>query len=624
MCGITGALAFTEKGKIFLERTQDAVNRLKKRGPDGDGIFRNENVALGHTRLSIIDITDAAAQPFTDHTGRYTIVFNGEIFNYKELRKDLEAKGIKFRSQSDTEVLLYLYIEEGPNCCRKLNGFFAFAVYDKDQEELFLARDRFGVKPLYWYADDDVLIFASEMKAMLAYGTDKTIDKTAVYTYLQMNYIHHHLSIFYWIQKVRPGERIFVNRERTEVHIDRYYTIPRGNITKAPKEKLEKQLYDLLDDSVQKRLIADVPLGGIDSSIITALASQHTRHLKTFSIGYKDEPMFDETHYARLVAKKHNTEHAVFELTNDDLFANLHEALDYIDEPFADSSALAVFILSKQTRKHVTVALSGDGADEMFGGYNKHMAEYRAQHPGFAEKLVKAGSFLWDLLPKSRNSSFGNKVRQLQKFSEGMWLSPQERYWRWASIASEKEAAELYSIEGKSKQNYYHRKEQLLENITGQGDFNEILYTDMQLVLTNDMLTKVDMMSMANSLEVRTPFLDYRVVDFAFSLPGEYKIDRNGRKKILKDAFRHLLPEELMTRGKQGFEVPLLKWFRTELRGTIENDLLNEKFIKEQGMFSADAVTQLKKKLYSNDPGDAVARVWALIVFQYWWKKYMM
>lgn len=631
MCGITGALAFTEEGRKFLDRTQDAISKLKQRGPDANGIYIHENIALGHTRLSVIDTTDAAAQPFTDASGRYTIVFNGEIFNYKELRKGLQDKGFRFRSESDTEVLLYLFISEGTACYPKLNGFFAFAIYDNEEEVLFLARDRFGVKPLLWYRDEDKFIFGSEMKSMLTYGLDKTIDKAALFTYLQLNYIHQHFSIFKGINKVKPGEHLIVRRKQKKVHLDNYYRIPKGHTVSTSKQELEKQLHDLLEDAVQRRLVADVPLGtflsgGIDSSIITALAARHTKHLKTFSIGFKDEPMFDETHYAQLVAKKHRTDHTVFELTNDDLFSNLHAMLDYIDEPFADSSALAVHILSMHTRKHVTVALSGDGADEIFGGYNKHMAEYRVQHQGLTEKLVKLGAPLWELLPKSRNSAAGNKARQLQKFSAGMQLSPKERYWQWASLATEQEAASIYpgATPSDADSSYLYWKEKALENITGSNDFNEILYTDMQLVLANDMLTKVDMMSMANSLEVRTPFLDYRVVDLVFSIPAQYKIDRQGRKKILKDAFAHLLPEELMARGKQGFEVPLLKWFRTELRDMIENEYLSKDFICEQGLFNAEAVESLRLKLYSKDPGDAVARVWALIVFQHWWKKYML
>lgn len=624
MCGITGGFAFTEAGRRFAERTQIAVTALQLRGPDSNGIYRHENIVLGHTRLCIIDTTSAASQPFTDHTGRYTIVFNGEFFNFKEHRKALLDKGIPLRSESDTEVLLYLYIQHGPSCLKKINGFFAFAIYDNIERSLFIARDRFGIKPLLVYSDSDKLLFASEMKALTGYGIDKKIDKASLFTYLQLNYIPAPDSIFENVKKLMPGTYMRVSSKGKIVN-ERYYSVPTQTDNVFSKHDLEKQLYSLLDDSVRLRMIADVPLGsflsgGIDSSVITGLAAKHTKHLKTFSIGYKDEPMFDETGFARLVAKKHNTEHTVFSLTNEDLFENLHSVLDYIDEPFADSSALAVHILSMHTRRHVTVALSGDGADELFGGYNKHMAEFRARNAGLAENLVSWGSPLWNMLPKSRNSKLSNRIRQMQKFSAGMRLTPRERYWQWASLASEDEASKL--LPGANATVYKSRKDEILKHIKGGSDLNDVFYTDVQLVLTNDMLTKVDLMSMANSLEVRVPFLDYRVVDFAFSLPSHYKIGRDGRKKILKDAFRDLLPEELMNRGKQGFEVPLLKWFRTQLRPMIE-ELLDENFIKEQGIFNDSAVRQLKAQLWSGSPGDAVARVWGLIVFQHWWNRTM-
>lgn len=624
MCGITGAFAFTEAGRSCFERTRSSVNGLAKRGPDGNGIYTHGNVSLGHARLSIIDTSQAAAQPFTDHTGRYTIIFNGEFFNYPEHRKALEEKGVRFRSASDTEVLLYLFIHEGEKCLEKINGFFALAIYDKEEQSLFIARDRFGIKPLLYCRDNDKLVFASEMKSLLAYGIEKKIDKTSLYTYLQLNYIPAPHSIFENVRKLEPGT--FLTIKDDEVKQARYYSIPREERKGSPAQ-FEKELFRLLDDAVKLRLVADVPLGaflsgGIDSSVITALAARHTKHLKTFSIGYKDEPMFDETHYAELVAKKHNTDHTVFSLSNDDLFANLHDMLDYIDEPFADSSALAVHILSMHTRKHVTVALSGDGADELFGGYNKHMAEYRVQNAGFAENIVKWGGPFWNLLPASRNSRLGNKARQLQKFSAGMRMDAASRYWQWAALATEDEASFVYPQAKEALTEYAKRKKELLKHID-KADMNNVLYTDVQLVLPNDMLTKVDLMSMANSLEVRVPFLDYRVVNFAFSLPVQSKIDRHSRKKILKDAFRDLLPSELYTRGKQGFEVPLLSWFRTGLRSMID-ELLDAKFIRAQGLFDPNAIDELKAKLFSPAPGDAVARVWALIVFQHWWKKYML
>lgn len=629
MCGITGIVAFNENGASYLNKIERSLTTLNKRGPDDSGIYTCKNIALGHSRLSIIDTSPAAAQPFTDPSGRYTIILNGEFFNFKEHRKALENKGVVFKSQGDTEVLLHLYIQEGPQCLEKVNGFFSLAIFDKEKESVFIARDRMGIKPLLYFQDDDKFIFASEMKALLAFDIPKEIDNVSLLTYLQLNYIPAPYSIFRKVRKVLPGTYLIIQTGTVTSHT--YYQVPHPekNDCKLTYQEAQRKMKELLEESVKLRLVSDVPLGaflsgGIDSSIIVALASRNVAELNTFSIGFKDEPLFDETHYAQLVATKFKTNHTVFSLSNEDLFANLHDVLDYIDEPFADSSALAVYILSRETRMHVKVALSGDGADEMFAGYNKHKAEFQVRSGGSVANVLKRFLPLWEILPKSRNSQLGNKIRQFKKFAEGMNLSPQERYWRWAGYMNDKSAGELLKgTDANSIAEFNARKDSLLKNIREDGDMNDFLFTDMNLVLQNDMLTKVDMMSMANGLEVRVPFLDYHVVDFAFSLPVDYKIDQTTRKKILKDAFRADLPEELYHRGKQGFEVPLLTWFRTELKSLITEELLSDKFIEEQGIFSVPAVRELKNKLFSGNIDDAVAQVWGLIVFQYWWKKVM-
>lgn len=627
MCGITGILAFNEKGKTYLSKVSDATYALLKRGPDGEGIYFNKNVALGHRRLSIIDMSNAAAQPFSESTERYTIVFNGEIFNYQQLRKKLENKGVKFKSQSDTEVLLQLYISDKEKCLEQLDGEFAFAVYDSTTEELFLARDRFGIKPLHFYKDEERFIFASELKAIVKYDIPMVIDKNSLQLYFHLNYIPSPYSIFENVKKLEAGSFIKVN-QRGIIEEKKYYSIPYSNDYKnvSSYDSAQKEFKKLLESSVQQRMMADVPLGtflsgGIDSSIITAIAAQNTKHLNSFSIGFKDEPLFDETEFAQVLAKKYKTNHTVFQLSNEDLFANLKEMLDYIDEPFADSSALAVNILSMHTKKHVTVALSGDGADELFAGYNKHAAELKARQGGLKASLVRSSHGLLKQLPKSRNSKTGNKIRQLEKFAEGMKLRPQERYWQWAKWSGYT-AEQLFSQQYNSDINsnsFEKRKANILKNIS--EDYNSVLLTDMQLVLENDMLVKVDRMSMSQSLEVRVPFLDQKVVDFAFSLPVNYKIDGNNRKKIVKDAFKDMLPDELLNRRKQGFEVPLLKWFNTDLKSMITNELLDDKFIKEQGIFNLNEIKKLKAQLFSNSPNDAIEKTWALIVFQYWWKK---
>ncbi len=631
MCGITGVFAFNLVGKFSKINIAAATAALAHRGPDSQSIHVDEWVCLGHRRLSIIDTRDIANQPLWDENKRYSIIFNGEIFNFRELRHELQQKGISFFTESDTEVLLKLFILEKENCLNKLNGFFSFCVYDSQEQSLFVARDRYGIKPLLYAMDDDKFLFGSEMKSILAYGIEKEIDYSSLFTYLQLNYIPAPNTIFSKVKKLMPGH--FLRVRNRQLTLGKYYSIPYDS-DKAARNPMtydasKKKFKSLLEASVQRRLVSDVPLGsflsgGIDSSVIAALAKRHKPDLHTFSIGFKDEKFFDETEYARAVAKHIQSEHTIFSLTNNDLYEEVHSILDSIDEPFGDSSAIAVNILSKQTRKHATVALSGDGADELLGGYNKHAAFYRTLHPGWKENTASILGSIWSILPKSRHAPFSNTVRQLNKFAEGSKLSSTERYWRWAGFAKESVAGKLFSSESQQKfmrQEYDARKAELLKTISSKESMNDILLTDMNVVLSNDMLTKVDLMSMAHSLEVRVPFLDYELVNFIFSLPDNFKIDGVMRKKILQDSYRDILPAELYNRPKKGFEVPLLKWLRNEMKSIIKDDLLSEKFIREQSIFEYAEIKKLKRKLFSFNPGDIHARIWGLVVFQWWWKK---
>ena len=641
MCGIVGIVSSNQKE---LSKIASATRTLSQRGPNNRSTEKFDNLSLGHARLSIIDTSIAANQPFKDDSERYTIVFNGEIYNYKTLKEELMAEKAVFTTNSDTEVLLQLYIKYGASCLEQLNGFFSFAIFDKKEKSLFVARDRMGIKPLLYYFDGEQFIFASELKAILSFNIKKDIDKASLFNYLQFNYIPSSNSIIEGVKKLKPGHFILIkniNKLDEEIEEKLYYEIPLNQETTIQTnamnyEKAQEMLYNLMDDAVQKRLVSDVPVGtflsgGVDSSIISLIAKKHKPDLQTFSIGYKDEPFFDETSYANAVAKKIGSNHHAFSLSNNDLYENLNDILDYIDEPFADSSAIAVYLLSKYTKEHVSVALSGDGADEMFSGYNKHMAEYKSRHPGIKESIAKMGHPIWKNLPKSRNSKFTNINRQLHKFSLGAKLTNKARYWKWASIINEERANYLLKEElvfnpqrlSDTAFEYKKRKDDLLKNIRRDGDINDVLYTDMNMVLTNDMLRKVDAMSMANSLEVRTPFLDHRLVSFAFSLPVAFKINQDMKKKILQDTFREELPEEIYNRPKHGFEVPLLGWFRNELRSTIEEDLLDDDFIEAQGIFNVSATRELKQQLFSNNPEDVQATIWALIVFNTWWKKYI-
>lgn len=630
MCGITGYYSFEQEdaGVHKLNAIDKALHSIKHRGPDGQGIFKNHKTALAHARLSILDISEAASQPFYSKDKRYVIVFNGEIFNFNNLKKELENQGVAFNSTSDTEVLLELYIKEKEACLSKLNGFFAFAVYDQETNDFFIARDRYGEKPLLYSLSEKGFAFGSEMKSLLPFQEELDLDLTSCSIYSHLNYIPAPHSVFQGINKLLPGNYIKISGNKVSKHS--WYTINVENLNQdkvISYDQACEKLVELLDTSVKRRMISDVPLGaflsgGIDSSVVVALASKYTEKLNTYSIGYVDEPLFDETKYAKLVAEKYETNHTVFYLTNEDLFAHLFEFLDTIDEPFADSSALAVYILCKETRKHATVALSGDGADELFGGYRKHQAEWRIRNGGAKASIVKLLQPLWNVLPESRNSKAGDLIRKLKKFSDGTNLTDKERYWKWCGYSSKEYSDNLWINTGEEKE-FTDRKNACTSNIGETGDMNEMLLNDMNLVLPGDMLTKVDLMSMANGLEVRPPFLDVDLVDFAFSLPADYKVNGEGRKRIVQDAFRHLLPEELYNRPKQGFEVPLLNWFRTDLDDLIFNDLLSKKTIISQGLLNFSAIEELKTELHSNSPGDSTAKIWALIVFQWWWKKWM-
>ena len=635
MCGITGVFAFTSAGRAALMRLPDSTDAIARRGPDSAGHFVDEHVGLGFRRLAILDLRPEGNQPMasSDIEQRYHIVFNGEIFNFRELREELRQKGYQFRTGTDTEVLLNLYAAYGRRFVRKLNGFFAFAIHDKEDGSVFLARDRYGVKPLHVYRDADKLLFGSEIKSLLALGAPRRLDLSSLHAYLHLGYLPGPASIFKKIRKVEPGSYLFIRKNK--VLSKHWYRIPYDPKKVAKNtttyEQQQAKLVELMDDAVARRLVADVPLGsflsgGIDSSVIVALASRHTPHLNTFSIGYKDEPFFDETKYANLVAEKYQTNHTVFALSNDDLYEHLQGVLDYFDEPFADPSALPVYILCHHTRQKATVALSGDGADELFAGYNKHRAEWQVRNGGWKAEAVTALEPLWNILPKSRANPLGNRVRQLQRFARGMQLGAKDRYWEWAGLTAGDEATTLLSRKVRKRLNKKlaaKRRAAWLDSLKADGDLNDVLLADMRVVLPGDMLPKVDLMSMANSLEVRTPFLDVNVVNFAFSLPVSSKINAQMKKRIVQDAFRPLLPPELYKRPKHGFDVPLLGWFKGELRSLIENDLLSDAFIESQGLFDVDAMRALRAQLFSANPGEAVDRVWGLIVFQHWWTKYL-
>lgn len=602
MCGIAGIYFLKNTGVPDSTKIKKVTEALKHRGPDYQSYHSFKNCTLFHARLSILDLSANSHQPFLDSKQEKGLTFNGELFNYKVFQEELG----NLKTTGDVEVLFKLFDKENISCLDKLNGFFAFSFYDSQKDELSVVRDRYGVKPLYYFLDDEKLVFASELKAVLELAGPQELNYDALNTYLRLNYCTGKETILKNVFRLLPGEYISIKNKKANVST--WYSIPHL--------KKEESINSLLSDAVKLRLHADVPVGcflsgGLDSSIISAIAKQHHNDIHTFSIGFADEPFFDETQYAEIVAKHINSTHHSFKLKNTDLLENINPFLKSIDEPFADSSAFNVYVLSKYTKQHVKVALSGDGADELFMGYNKHKAELLSRT--FSSKaFTPILNPVLSVLPESRNKGFSNKVRQLKRYSKSANLNPAQRYINWACISNEKEVNALLFAKHNNTFNILFKEAFL------QKQFNPINYADLKIVLADDMLVKADRMSMQHGLEIRNPFLDYRVVEFAMNLSEHKKISDKGQKLILKESFKDLLPKEIFDRKKKGFELPLWKWLKTELKNDIESNWLNEKRIKEEAIFNYDIVKKLKQKLYSDNPGDAPAKIWALIVFQNW------
>ena len=634
MCGIAGIYQTAEKPREKeQQQLQNALEKLTHRGPDGEGIVATGQVMLGHRRLAILDTSEQAAQPMRSADKRYTLVYNGEVYNFKKIRAELQTLGHHFQSSGDTEVLLHGLMQWGKACLNKLTGCFAFAFYDQDTDKLLLVRDRFGIKPLYYQQTKDRLLFASELRGLYPMMQEKAMNKTALLQYLHLNYIPGRGSIFKAVQQLAPGH--FLQIEAGEMQEPRTYIEPLEEKTPDNYEQACGQLKALVKDAVHVRLLADVPLGaflsgGIDSSVIVAMAAQHSKSLNTFSIGFSDHAYFDETAYALEVAERFHTRHTAFSVSEADVLSRYDLVMDSLSEPFADSSALVVNLLSELTRGQVKVALSGDGGDELFAGYHKHTGEWQVRQRSRKASLLAAMAPLWAILPKGRGNAVTNRIRQFDRFARGFHLSPAERYWQWAGFTRGYELLNMlhprFRAEwGEELMADYESEKKTFTQVLQHEDpaaMQEVLTADRQLVLPSDMLVKTDRMSMAHSLEVRVPLLDYRVVDFASKLPVDYLIDKTGQKKILRDAFRTNLPESLYHRPKKGFEVPLRKWLIGPLNTHLQRGS-NPALLEDQGIFDVRYVQRMIRQLHSNSPGDTHARLYGFLVFQEWYKRYL-
>lgn len=606
-----GIWARNKEGESAFDSIPAALNTLKHRGPDNQSYKIYSNLALGHTRLSIIDLSNEANQPFSSDDGRYHLVFNGEIYNYRELREGLKDEGVNFKTQSDTEVLLQVIIRFGKDGVHKLNGFFAFIFFDQLEKKLLVVRDRLGIKPLLYAIDDSKIVIASELKAFSCFAIDSEIDHNALRYYFQYSFIPAPWTILKGVKKLMPGEMLCVSAN--EIRCERYYSLPTTADFNSDFEQAKVGIRERLNKAVERRLVADVPVGsflsgGLDSSIIATIAKEQKTDIETFSIGF-DHPFFNETNYAEEVARHIGSKHQTIILSQNSFTSQLDGYLNTLDEPFADSSSFAYYILSGETKKRVTVALSGDGADELFGGYRKHLAEARIRNMGnFERKMIRAGSSVFGHPSESRSSRIGDLKRKVKKLGELSILDDEERYGFLASWTKPDICKKLLLHPAEDFQFPFQLK-----------TLNDFLYRDQVFVLPNDMLKKADLMSMAHALEVRVPFLDHELVAFVNSLPANYKIKGTTGKYILRETFRNNLPERILKRSKKGFEIPLEFWLDKQLTDILQRHFFSKEYILEQQLFNEQFIRELIGQFQAGKAGERIYVLWALIVFQHWY-----
>ncbi|HLV42844.1 MAG TPA: asparagine synthase (glutamine-hydrolyzing) [Brumimicrobium sp.] len=614
MCGIVGLKNYYGiPKKSDQNRVEQGLARQHHRGPDNTEASIFGRTVLGHNRLAIIDLQERSNQPLYDITGRYAIVFNGEIYNYPELKNSLLKKGVLFSTSSDTEVLLYHLIQNGEKGIDVLDGCFAFAFYDMQEDNLLLVRDHLGIKPLLFSIQEEEVIFASELSAFKHLLNSWEINTFALNAYFQFTYIPAPETILIGVHKLLPGHYLKVRGDA--IDIVKYYSVYDAEKVELPYHEAVQEVKNKLENAVIKRLNADVPIGtflsgGVDSSIVSQITADFKTSINTFSIGFKGNDFLDESEYAKKVAEHIGSTHHPIQLEKEVVMESFQDVLNSFDEPFADSSAVAMYFLSRSAKEKVTVCLSGDGADELFAGYNKHKAYQRSKRPGV---LLKIAAKLAKQLPEgSRGNKISNRVRQMKKFGLLLQEKWPNSYWMLASFITKKrrESLLLYTSEYKSK------------IATGKNELNDFLKMDQEFILPNDMLKKVDLMSMRHALEVRAPFLDRELVDFVNGLPDEYKLQGKNGKRILRDAFHDVLPSEVFSRSKKGFEIPLHDWINSIWESVVKENWFEKAFLTQQNLFSYEGTKQLKEEFNQGDQEESTITMWAFIVFQNWYERW--
>jgi asparagine synthase (glutamine-hydrolysing) len=615
MCGIAGIVGFDER-PVLMEELEQMCDAIYHRGPDQDGYYLCQDVGLGMRRLSIIDL-NTGRQPISNEDGSVWVVFNGEIYNFKELREDLERQGHCFATASDTEVIVHAYEQYGTQCVEKFRGMFAFALWDKNLRRLMIARDRLGIKPLYYAMVKGRLVFGSELKAILALpDVEPALDWQSVSHLFSFLTTPKDASIVSGVKKLEPGHLLLSSPEKPLV-IERYWDVQFRANRARPQSDFVDELRHLLEESVRLRLIADVPLGaflsgGVDSSAVVAtMASLSSRPVKTFSIGFP-EADYSELEYARQVARHFGTDH--HELTLEpNVLDHLDDIASYLDEPFGDSSAIPMYMVSRLAAQHVKVVLSGDGGDELFAGYDKYMVEGKERRrylPAFARKWIGLAAIG---IPEGTPGR--NYFRHLA-------LAGPARYVDSHTLFRLDQRRRLFSPDTARFMRACDPAAGHVKDLEAcQGDWLSALqFHDLKGYLPLDILTKVDRMSMAHSIEARVPLLDHKLVEFAATIPPEVQLKNGHTKQILKEAMRGILPATIIDRPKRGFAIPLGTWFRGKLSGFVRDLLLSPTSL-QRGFFNSEYIEKL---LRMHDRGrDLDLQLWTLISFEMWCRKFL-
>lgn len=620
MCGICGFVSPYAEKQVEAGVLNHMTSLLKHRGPDDEGFYFSDRVGLGIRRLSIIDL-ETGNQPIFNEDGSLSLVFNGEIYNYPQLREELKQAGHRFRTKSDGEVLLHAFEQDGFDSLKKLNGMFAYAIWDRDRRRLFIARDRLGIKPLYYWIEGDQLAFASELRALIAYpDVPRTVDPTALDHYLTLEYIPAPFSILSGVRKLPAGH--FLVYQDGELEVNRYWDLAQVEPRPDPAQPVD-QLRGLLEDAVRLQMISDVPLGaflsgGIDSSTVVAcMASQSGDPIRTFSIGFAEET-YNELPFAREIAGAFQTRHRESVLTPEigDYTVDL---VTHLSEPLGDFSIFPTYWVSRLAAEEVKVVLSGDGGDEVFGGYETYLADRVDRFYRLLPGALRSGavpSILRRIHPRPEKKGLINKIK---RFAEGGALSPDLQHTRWMIFLTDQLRRELFQpgfreripedSTGALLRSYFDR-------VKDREPLTQQQYVDMVTYLPENILTKVDRMSMAVSLETRVPLLDHRIVEYVWSLPSTWKINGFSTKVILRKAMGGTLPSPVIHKQKQGFSIPIKHWLRGPLRGLMLEALSPDR-LRIEGIFNPETVQGLVKEHLSGRSNYS-HQIWALVVYQVW------